>query len=863
MFVLSLAGALWAQMPDSQVIELIRQYSERGMGQSEITAELMRRGVTQQQLLRIHSGATRGSGAGLGTSSTSSSGTGEETDSRLRTLPWEGNDGRTARTTGGMGGVQQTGAVQGDITDPRAALRPDGRGVGEADVRGFLDTMLMEAERARKTPIFGHNVFAGKELTFEPSLNIATPENYLLGPGDEVIIDIWGEAEQTIRRTVSPDGEITINRLGPVALAGFTVREADARLRRTLAGIYSSAEGDAPGTFIKLSLGRIRSIQVHVMGEVENPGTYTLPSLASLFHVLYLAGGVNDIGSLREISVSRAGERIATVDVYSYLLEGRSDVDIALKDGDVVVVPPYRNLVEVAGKVKRPMKYEMKGGQTLGTLIDYSGGFAGDAYKDAVTVVRHSGGRMRQVHDVRREGFARFTLADGDSIAVGGVIDRFENRLEITGAVFRPGLYSASDSVVTVRSLIRRAEGTMGDAFTARAVLTREKADYTLEVVPLDVGAIMAEIAPDVEMRNGDVLHIPSIFELREEYTVTIQGEVRNPGQYAYADNLSIEDMIIAAGGLLESASTMKADVYRRIKKPSSMFESEARSESYTLPIRSGLEVERGGGWSTAGDGRTGGIAGSGSTAGDGSFTLKPFDVVTIRTSPGYEKQKPVAVLGEVLFPGVYALVGREERLSDLVNKSGGALSTAYLKGAKLVRKKDEDEQTRAQSVLKLTQIGGLDSISLANLNVDVNYSVGIELDKALAYPGSDYDLVLTEGDVLFVPQYVGTVAISGAVLFPNTVSYREGANISDYIDQAGGYAHRARRRAKIVVYMNGTIARVKSMDKTKITPGCEIVVPYKSYRSGSRLPLSEIISAGALTTSAASLVTSIVNQMK
>ncbi len=813
------AFQLAAQIPDEQVLELIRQSSGRGLGQTEISTELQRRGITIQQLERIKNGNLTS-----GASSSLSSGT--ESQSRLRTDPVQTHDTRDLQDT-------RTTIKDNIVQDSRISSRT-------MDISSMVDSILLNAERSKKTEIFGHNVFSGKRLTFEPSLNIATPDNYLLGPGDEVIIDIWGDSEQTIRQTISPDGSVVISSLGPVALGGFTVREADAKLKRALAGIYSSAWGATPSTFIKLSLGQIRSIQVHVMGEVENPGTYTIPSLASLFHVLYLAGGVNEIGSLREISVNRSGQRITAVDVYSYLLEGRSNIDVALKDGDVVVVPPYKNLVEVAGKVKRPMKYEMKANQSLASLLDYAGGFAGDAYKDAVTVVRRST-PLQEVHDVGADEYARFSLSDADIISVSGVIERFSNRLEITGAVFRPGLYSVpQDGVVTVRSLVDNAEGVMGDAFTARASLTREKSDYSLEVLPVDVGAILSGMAQDIALRNGDVLHIPSVFDLREEYTVTIQGEVRNPGEYKYADNLSIEDMIIMAGGMLESASTVKADVYRRIKNPSSLSESETRAESYTFSIRDGLAVD-----------------------GGAEFTLNPFDIVTIRTSPGYEKQKPVAVVGEVLFPGDYTLVRKEERLSDLVKKSGGALSTAYLQGAKLVRKRTEDEETRDRSTLKLTQIGGLDSIATTSLHIEEHYSVGIELDKALANPGSDYDLVLTEGDVLFVPEYVGTVAISGAVLFPNTVSYRKGMKIGDYIDQAGGYAHRARKKAKIVIYMNGTISRVRSMERTKIAPGCEIVVPYKSYRNGSRLPLSELLSVGASATSTASLVTSLMNFLK
>jgi protein involved in polysaccharide export with SLBB domain len=819
-------------MPDGQVLEFIRGAAQRGLGQAEITAELLRRGVTARQLERIRDGATGSSAAGTG----SSTDIGDQATDRLRTDPLAERE----TTSGWQDPRTPPLETSPDLRSTVRAKTLSDAIAGPLDIEFLIDSMLLEADRHVKTPIFGHNVFSGKSLTFEPSLNIATPAGYLLGPGDEVIIDIWGDSEQTIRQRISPDGTVIISRLGPMVLAGYSVREAEARLRHSLGGIFASAVGEEPSTRIKLSLGQIRSIQVHVMGEVENPGTYTLPSLATLFHVLYSAGGVNEIGSLREISLSRGGERIATVDIYAYLLEGRSDVDIALADGDVVIVPPWRNLVEVTGKVKRPMKYEMKDHQTLAALIDYAGGFTGDAWREAVTVIRRAG-RLREVHDVVEAGFGRFTLTDADSVAVGEVIERFSNRLEITGAVYRPGLYSVSPEVASVRGLVARAEGLMGDAFTSRAVLTREKPDYSLEALPLDVGAIVAGTVPDVTLRNGDVLHIPSIFDMREKYTVTIRGEVQTPGEYDYADNLTIEDMIIAAGGLLESASTVRADIYRRIKNSSSVSESDLRSLSFSFPISSDLSVKRESG---------------------GNFTLNPFDVVMIRTSPGYEAQKPVAVMGEVLFPGDYTLVKKEERLSDLVRKAGGALSTAYLQGAKLMRRRAEDEQTRAQSALRLTRMGGLDSISTKDLNVEEHYSVGIDLDMAMARPGSDYDLVLTEGDVLFVPEYVGTVSVSGAVLFPNTVSYREGMKIADYIDQAGGYAYRARRRSKIVVYMNGTIAKVRSLQNTRIAPGCEIIVPYKAYRSGGRVQMSEILSLGASTTSIATLIASMINSM-
>ncbi len=789
-----LSFSLSAQLSDRQVVDYVKQAREQGMGQSEIAAYLAQKGVTQEQLLRIRA-AVSSSGEGA------SSVTAETDDSRLR-------------------------------IDPRSI------GI-ENLLPPSVDSTTTDEIVEAKDRIFGHNIFTRKQLTFEPSLNIATPDNYTLGPGDEVIIDIWGDSEQTLRQRISPDGTIVVNRLGPISLNGLTVKEAGTRLQRSFSRIYSSVDGERPATFIKLTLGQIRSIQINVMGEVVNPGTYTVSSLASLFHILYNAGGVNEIGSLRGIGVNRGGTQIATVDVYSYLLEGKTEVNIALRDGDVVIVPPYDNLVSIEGSVKRPMWYEMKEGETVETLLGFAGGFMGESYKEAVTVVRRSE-RLGQVYNVGKSEYSGFALADGDVVTVGGAIERFENRIEITGAVFRPGFYAISENVTTVKQLIERAEGFRGDAFTGRGVLTREKPDYTLEVLSLDVGAIMLGSAPDVELRNEDVLYIPSLFDLREAYTVTIQGAVRTPGKYDFAENLSIEDMIVKAGGLLESASTVKVDVYRRIKDPRSIAESSVRAESFSFPVRGGLVV-----------------------LGDNQFTLQPFDVVEVRTSPGYEPQKSVTVRGEVLFPGGYTIVEKEERISDLLARSGGTLSKAYLRGASLTRLMDDDEKVRVQALMGLAGMGGTtDSLSVASLGVSDSYRVGIELDKALAYPDSDYDLILKEGDVLTVPEYVGTVSIRGAVLFPNTVSYREGMSVRDYINQAGGYANRARRGAKIVVYMNGTVSRMGLSRRAKIEPGCEIVVPFKKANN-NRMTFPEILSLGLSTTSTAAMVTNLINSMK
>ncbi len=692
------------------------------------------------------------------------------------------------------------------------------------------------SERA-ESRVFGREVFNSELLTFEPNLNIATPDNYVLGPGDEVIIDIWGDSKQTLRQSIAPDGTIIDPQIGPITLNGLTIQEANSRLKNAYSRIYSTMNGEEPTTFMKMSLGEIRSIRVNVMGEVVVPGTYTLPSLASLFHALYCAGGVNNIGSLRAVKVSRGGKPLAEVDIYDYLLKGKSGLDIRLEDGDVIIVPPYQNLVAVSGKVKRPLIYEMKEGEAMADLLDFAGGFTGDAYKEAVRVIRKSG-REYQVFNVEKTGFAQFTLTDGDEVSVGAVLDRFENRVEIRGAVYRAGMYALDGQVSTVRQLIEKAEGVRDDAFLNRAVLYRDMPNTMREAQSVDVKALLENRVEDIVLRKNDVLYIPSIYDLSEEQTIAVRGAVGNPGTFNYVEGMTLEDVIVQAGGLRESASVVKIDVARRIKNPKSMDVTNVLAENFTLTLKDGLVID-----------------------GNENFIIMPFDEIFVRNSPGYQVQQSVTVTGEVLFEGEYVLSEKGQRLSDLVKKAGGINPDAYVSGARLVRQMNEFERRRVESTLRFAQQGLRDSIDVSSLNLGNDYYVGIDLRKALKNPGSEYDVVLRPGDRLIVPEYAGTVKISGGVMYPNVVVYEKGAGLKHYIAQGGGTLPRAKKNRAFIVYMNGTVAKSKAFAKAKPAPGCEIIVPVKPARRGTSL--AEIMSLATSTTSIAALVTSILNNTK
>lgn len=805
-FVLS-GVAMTQQMSDDQVIQYVKEANKSGKSQKQITTELLRRGVTKEQVSRIQQKYSE---------SNTVSNKSNEMPSQLRQRTLVDDGGGQRRTTD----YSEVGML-----DETVGGRVDNR----ADNTATTDNA---------SQIFGHDVFTNRNLTFEPSINLATPVDYRLGPGDEVIIDVWGASENTIRQSISPEGTIQVSGLGPVQLSGMTVKDANAYLQREFSKIYSGISGSEPTSQIKLTLGDIRTIQINIMGEVAVPGTYTLSSFSSVFHALYRAGGVNKIGSLRSIKVVRNGKTIADLDVYDYLMKGKMKDDIRLQEGDVIIVNPYESLVRIAGKVKRPMFYEMKPTETVATILNYAGGFTGDAYKKAVRIIRKSG-REHQVYNVDEMDYSVFCLDDGDSISVDAVLKRFENRVEIRGAVYRSGLYELSGTVNTVKQLIKKAEGLRGDAFLNRALLDRENEDLSHEVIAVDLGGLLKGTVADIPLQKNDILYIPSIHDLKEEETISIHGEVANPGTFLFSKNMTIEDLLVQSGGLLEAAATTKVDITRRIKDPKSTSFSSVLGKTYSFDIKDGLVV-----------------------GGEGDFHLEPFDEVYVRKSPAYRKQQNVVVAGEVLFGGNYALVKKNERLSDLISKAGGITPDAYVKGARLIRKMTEEEQRRQADAVRMARMGeGKDSISVEKLNISDTYTVGINLEKAISNPGSDFDLVLREGDVLFIPEYINTVKISGAVMYPNTVLYKRGESLRYYINQAGGYGNLAKKKKAYVVYMNGTVSRLKSRDKKAIEPGCEIIVPSKEEKK--RMSTAEILGMGSTTASIAAMIATMVNLFK
>ncbi|MCF2738261.1 SLBB domain-containing protein [Bacteroides caecigallinarum] len=788
-------------MTDSQVIQYVQEGTKQGKSQQQLMMELSAKGVSRDQVLRLKKMYESGQ-IGAGTGGTEAN----NPNSRLRK---QGNLPANARTYN-MGTV-----MMNDSTTITMPLDQYGRPIKPVNP---------------EDQVFGRNIFTNENLTFEPDVNVATPQDYRLGPGDEIIIDIWGASENSIRQEISPDGCITIPGLGMISLNGMNIADAKEYLKSELSRIYADE-----GNQIQVTLGNTRSIRVNVMGEVMVPGTYTMSAFASVFHALYNAGGITDLGSLRDIRVARNGKTVANVDVYEYILQGKTDTNISLQEGDVIIVPTYEAIVKVEGKVKRPMKYEMKEDETISTLLKYAGFFASNAYKNSVRVVRQEG-RQLSVATVERDNFGSFKVMDGDVVSADSISNRYSNRLEIVGAVYRPGVYEFSDRINTVKKLLTQADGLLGDAFTNRAVLYRQRENLTSEVLPVDVKGIMEGSAADVELRNNDLLYIPSIHDIKDEGDVYISGEIKNPGTYPYADNMTLEDFVITAGGLKETASLVRVDVARRVKDNKGTEASETVSQNFTFGLKDGFIVD-----------------------GEPGFVLEPYDQVFVRKSPAYSVQKIVTVKGEVLFEGEYSLNRKNERLSNLIERAGGITAFGYTKGAKLTRVANEDEKKRMADVLDIMRRelgeGLTDSLKL---ELDSVFTVGIDLEAALAKPGSSADIVLREGDVISVPEMTSTVKINGAVMMPNTVTYLDGKNVGYYLNQAGGYSQNAKKSKKFIIYMNGHVEKVKSRSK-KVEPGCEIVVPNKVKKN----TFGNIMGYTTSIASLAMMVASIANLVK
>lgn len=771
LFLALSAGA----MTDDEVIRYIRTQSANGKTEKQIGQELLAKGVRPEQVQRIKAKYQKEGTMGTG---------------------------QPAQTATLQKSSTPTSYQRGSMDEDRSTII-----VSETDEM-TVDNYTVDVQTPQKQ-VYGHELFNSQSLSFEPNKNLATPKNYRLGPGDEVIIDVWGAAEEHLREVISPEGSIMVSRLGPVYLNGKTVDEANQYVKNLFARKYGGLNNEQ--TDVSVNLGDIRSISIDIMGEVSTPGTFRMSPFSSVFHALYNAGGINDIGSMRNISVLRNGKRVATVDIYDYLFNGKQTGNIRLQEGDVIIVPPYEQIVNITGNVKRPMYYEIKPGETIASLLEYSGGMAGDAYSGMVQLSRQNGSE-NELYNVERGDFNSYRLKDGDVVTVGTVLDRFSNRVELKGAVTRPGLYALGSGATTVTDLIRMADGLTDDAYKGRALLYRQGPDLTLEVIPVDLAAIEAGLDPDITLSKNDIIEVASVQELVEKGDFTITGMVPNPGPYSYMKNTSVEDLILRAGGLREGASTARVDISRRIVDPSATYETSQIAQTFTVDIVGGL--------------------GTNANAAR-EFILKPYDRVTVRTSPGYGIQKEVTVNGQILFAGPYTLQKRNERLSDLVARAGGVVDGAYLKGAYLKRKLSEDERQARENVLRIAMQNqeGNDSISRTKIEVADVYNVGIDLVAALAKPGSTQDLVLQEGDALYIPEEQSTVKISGDVMYPNTVVFEPGKKVSYYINEAGGYGNRAKKSKCFIVYMNGHVAKVGR--NTVVEPGSHIIVPSKEQSQG------------------------------
>lgn len=839
-----------SSMTDDQVMKFIVKEHNAGTPQSQIVTKLMQNGVNIEQIRRVKKKYERAAkDQGLGQVSST---TGSKNDTRLRSNGKKKANG-DAKDDEYLDDKKsqydsQNRLKDGRVKDKRSYVFDDTNDEWNdmrdeldefvPDTAALLEKLMMEKTKRK---VFGRNIFNNKNLSFEPNMNIATPQNYRLGPGDAVFIDIYGASQKTIECTVSPDGFVTIDGYGPVEVSGLTVSQANAKLRSTLGSRYSSSH-------IKLTVGETRSIMVNVMGEVKAPGTYTLSAFATVFHALYMAGGTNDLGTLRNIKVYRNNRLVTVVDIYDYMLNGKLTGNVRLADNDVIVVGPYDCLVNLTGKVKRPMWYEMKKNESVGSLLKYAGGFTGDAYTKSVRVVRKTG-KEYSVYNVDEFDMSSFQVSDEDSVSVDSILDRYSNMVEIKGAVFRPGMYQVGGEINSVRSLLEHADGLREEAFTARAVMHRMKKDRSLEVVPVDVEGILDGKVADVPLQPNDVLFIPTKQEMMEEQTITIHGEVNYPGIYKYASNETLEDFVLQAGGLKNSASTVKVDVARRVMNPKALTNDSISAYTYSFALKDGFVID-----------------------GTPGFHLMPFDEVYVRKSPGFSKQQNVIVDGEVMFSGTYTLQRKNTRLSDVIKAAGGINDRGYAAGATLVRKINESERKRLEAARKMAleqyeqvateeaaktgkSVDITNSERIKKFQIEDTYSVGIELDKAIANPGSDADIVLREGDRIVVPQYTGTVKINGEVMYPNTVGFVKGKKASYYIDQAGGFNNKAKRGQTYIIYMNGMVAKVSH--NAKPMPGCEIVVPAKAT---TKMSIAETMTIGTSVASIATMIATLAN---
>ncbi len=726
----------------------------------------------------------------------------------------------------------------------------------ETDSLAKNDKIQSQADMALttlKSKIFGRDLFINSKAGFEPNLRLATPANYIIGTDDEILLDIYGYSEANYQLKVSPEGTINIPYIGVVNLSGLTVEAATARIKSKLIPVYKGLA--AGNTKLSVNIGNIRSIKVIVTGEVTKPGTYTLPSLATVFNALYSSGGPSENGSFRNIEIIRSGKKIAVLDVYDFLLKGELKNNLRLQDQDIVRIPTYLNRVEMLGEVKRPAIFEMKQSEDFNTLLNFAGGFTERAYKARVKVLNNTA-TERKITDITATQFATYKPNSGDKFYVNEILDRFENRVTIRGAIFRPGQYELSPGL-TLKTLIQKAEGLKEDAFLNRAYITRLTPNLNTQLIAVNLQAVLNGTADDVVLKREDEITINSIFDLKEEYKVTIDGQVREPGDFTFAENMSLEELIIKAGGFKESATAKRIEVARRVKNSDANSASAITSEVFQIDINKDL---------------------SSSTS---NFILQPFDIVMVRLSPGYEEQKQVRIEGEVMYPGTYSITRKDERISDLVKRAGGLTALAYTNGASLKRpsalenqldvEKEQQKLLQFKNVQKNTKESKdeketKDSTAL-NIESKVlrNDFVGINLTKILAKPGKRQDLFLEKGDILNIPKQLQTVKVSGQVLSPNTVVYIPSKGFKQYVSSSGGFAQGALKSRSYIIYANGSVKSTKKFlffnNYPEVETGAEIFVPKREEKN--KLSAGEVVGITTGVASLGAIILGVLNLMK
>jgi len=683
---------------------------------------------------------------------------------------------------------------------------------------------LFEGMRPR---IFGADLFKNKKITFEPSLKMPTPKGYVIGPEDELLVDITGDNEKEYKLKVSPDGRIRMEYVGLIAVGGLTMESATAKIRNAMQATYPAIRSGR--TQVAVNLGNIRSIKVILTGEIVKPGTYTLPSLATVFNALYASGGPNENGSFRKIQVIRNGVMVSTIDTYDFLLNGIQRGNIRLQDQDVIHVPVYDTRVEMSGEVKRFALFEVQKGETLKDVIRFAGGFSSDAYRSRIKALQNTD-KERRISDVYAADFATYQPQNGDKYVVEPILERFENRVEIEGAVFRPGPFELEKGL-SLKKLIQKAEGLKEDAFLSRAYISRLNPDNTMGLVSFDLGKLMNGAVPDIPLQREDKVVIASIFDMREEYKVHIQGEVRNPGIFDYAKAMHLEDLIQMAGGFKEGATPTRIEISRRVKNSETTSASAKTAEIFVVNVDPNLRLK------------------------EKQFVLEPFDIVSVRSAEGYTIQRQVKLEGEVVYPGPYTINRKDERISDIIKRAGGLTVGAYPEGASLKRPGAEKVNPKAKNVIdnteeeernllnleRIRQNNGKEIMPKDSLNLAIEQKlvqsdlIGIDLVMIMDKPGSNSDLILEDGDIIRVPKLLQVVKVTGEVLNPNGIVFTKGRGLKSYINGAGGFTPNALKRNVYVKYANGTAEAAKKFlvfnTYPKVKPGAEIMVPKRAPR--------------------------------